>query len=222
MWIKQPGRPGLLLLGLVLLRTVAFAQAGPRSAPPIEEAFAVKCASDSTCVELAAHGQAALGAGRYDDAIVDYQAAYNRIPDPLLLYNLARAHHKAGRPAEAATNYERYLTEGTQEPLEQRVKAEQFLRQARQELAARKPPEPPRPLTVAPTGLTSDPAAIAPIGAAAGLVTKVDKPVYKRWWLWTLLGTAAATGISIGVGLGVYAREPDFSGATRVTPFSNP
>jgi hypothetical protein len=44
-------------------------------------------------------------------------------------------------------------------------------------------------------------------------------PVYKKWWLWTLAGMAAAGGVALGVGL--YARGPDTSGVPALRPFAN-
>lgn len=135
-------------------------------------------------------------AGRYDEARRLYEAAYALRPSPILLYNLARVHHKAGRPAEAAGYYQRYLDAGAEGSEENRLKAQQLLEQARREAAPA--------VTVAPT-----PPAPAPEPAV---------PLYKKWWLWTAVG-AAAVGIGVGVGVGVAARRPDLGGATEVSPF---
>jgi len=56
-------------------------------------------------------GKVAYKKGRYDDAIIAFKAAYEALPKPKFLYNLARCHEKKGALAEAAGYYERYLTE---------------------------------------------------------------------------------------------------------------
>jgi hypothetical protein len=44
-------------------------------------------------------------------------------------------------------------------------------------------------------------------------------PVYKKWWLWTAMGVAAA-GIIIGASVGAYATRPLPSDATHIQPFN--
>jgi hypothetical protein len=40
--------------------------------------------------------------------------------------------------------------------------------------------------------------------------TRVDKPVYKKWWLWTIVG-GVAVGAALGVGLGLgLSNGPQF------------
>ena len=56
-------------------------------------------------------GKVAYKNERYDDAIIAFKAAYEALPKPKFLYNLARCHEKKGALAEAARHYERYLTE---------------------------------------------------------------------------------------------------------------
>ena len=54
-------------------------------------------------------GLAAYGGGDYDAAVDFYQRAYDLIPHPVLLFNIAQAHRLAGRTAEALDFYRRYL-----------------------------------------------------------------------------------------------------------------
>lgn len=48
-------------------------------------------------------------------------------------------------------------------------------------------------------------------------MAKIDPPVYKKAWFWSVVGVAAA-GVAIGVGLGAYAREPNISDLPVVQP----
>jgi tetratricopeptide (TPR) repeat protein len=53
-------------------------------------------------------GAALARAGRYEEAIAEYDRALSRSPEnPALLLNLGLAYYKTGRPAEAATRFER-------------------------------------------------------------------------------------------------------------------
>ena len=53
-------------------------------------------------------GAALARAGRYDEAIAEYDRALSKSPDnPALLLNLGLAYYKTGRPAEAAARFER-------------------------------------------------------------------------------------------------------------------
>ena len=49
--------------------------------------------------------------GQYDKAIEEFQGLYELKPQPILLFNLAQAHRKAGHKAQALDLYERYLRE---------------------------------------------------------------------------------------------------------------
>lgn len=54
-------------------------------------------------------GSTALAAGKADEAVTNFEAAYAAQPSPALLYWLGEAHRTAGHPAKAAGYYRRYL-----------------------------------------------------------------------------------------------------------------
>lgn len=64
-------------------------------------------------------------AGQFDAAVADFQAAYEMKPLPLLLFNLAQAHRKAGHHRQALELYERFLAEEKKPDL--RPDAERFI-----------------------------------------------------------------------------------------------
>src|SRR5687767_3337095 len=54
-------------------------------------------------------GQAHQAAGEYDQALTEYRAAYDLLPHPLLLFNLAQVYRLQGKLSEAVDHYEQYL-----------------------------------------------------------------------------------------------------------------
>src|SRR5262245_57208601 len=47
--------------------------------------------------------------GRYDDAVKEFEAAYQLKNDPAFLYNLAQSYRQAGKPEQALHFYKTYL-----------------------------------------------------------------------------------------------------------------
>lgn len=207
--------PSVALFAFMLTATrVVLAAASPPA--PV-----VSCDADPECSRMADQASKHSQAGRYGEARRLYEAAYALRPDPLLLYNLGRVQHKAGRPADAAGYYERYLAAGAEGSETNRRKTELLLEQARKEagIAA------PTTQAVSPSTAVQSPASQPTVStgstgiepsAASG--TEQPKPLYKKWWLWTAVG-AAAVGIGVGLGVGLAARRPDLSGAVEVMPF---
>lgn len=163
---------------------------------------AVRAQRLDECSRIDAEAFAHMQASRLDEAQRAYERAYALCRDPKLLYNLGRAVHKAGQPAKAAGYYQHYLATRVETDPVQIQRAQQFLAQAQREAAA----SPAGSL-----GLTPAPGWPRDAGTS-------PTPVYKKWWLWTLVGVGVA-GVAVGVGLGVAARRPDLSDAAIATPF---
>jgi iron complex outermembrane receptor protein len=111
----------------VLLRVVALAVMAAAVVP----ARTLAEPADRNAVKLAKQyvdaGLAAQNARDYDTAITLYTKAYELVPHPLLLFNLAQAHRLAGRDDQALPLYEKYLAEepgGAQAPIAQELVAE--------------------------------------------------------------------------------------------------
>jgi tetratricopeptide (TPR) repeat protein len=60
-------------------------------------------------MRLFGEGRAKYDSGRYDEAIAAFTRAYALAPDPLLVFNIAQAHRRAGNCAAAVAAYEDYL-----------------------------------------------------------------------------------------------------------------
>lgn len=156
-------------------------------------------------------------AQKYEDSIPEFQAAYQRMANPGLLFNLAQAYRKAGHPREAIEYYDRYLSATPQLHEEVRHKVDSYLAEARNTLAALElemkrrlseekaarehEPEPAAPAPPSPAP-SAPPPALAVVAAPAAAPAAPTKPIYKRWWLWTAVGgvvaAAAITGAAVG------------------------
>ena len=74
--------------------------------------FAASSALADARTEARAHfkkGMEAIGNGHYDEGIVELQRAYDILPHPNVLYNIARAYAEEGELEPCVENYKRYL-----------------------------------------------------------------------------------------------------------------
>src|SRR5690349_21282804 len=104
-----------VLLRLVLLGAIgavgavaAPADALAQTAPSADKKQAAKQFVDA--------GLAAQSAGDYDKAIALYSKAYELVPHPTLIFNLAQAHRLAGHIEQSLALYRRYLAEDPRGP----------------------------------------------------------------------------------------------------------
>ncbi|HNN97179.1 MAG TPA: tetratricopeptide repeat protein [Pseudomonadota bacterium] len=142
-------------------------------------------------------------AQRYEDAIPEFKAAYEREPKPGLLFNLAQSYRKAGHPREAIEYYDRYLSSEPKLDNEMRRKVDGYLAEARntlaalelemkqrlaEEKAAREREREPAPSTVAPDptagpGPAVSPTAVSPTAVSptvAGATASRTDPAISR------------------------------------------
>ena len=73
-------------------------------------------------------------AGRYAEAIAEYEKAHDAVPDPAFLYNVARCLHLSGEREPAIEKYEEYLGEKSTGEIAEEAKS--FAAELRAELAA--------------------------------------------------------------------------------------
>jgi tetratricopeptide (TPR) repeat protein len=194
-WLSQTsyhGRMKLALACAVLLAAVSVAHADDR--------------------ELARkhfrEGSQHYKLGEFNDALTSFKAAYRAFEDPSLLFNIAQCQRQLNLKQDAIHTYRAYLHDVPNAPERGEVQStiaalEDAL--ARERAAASSPPHgtlgtPPETGPSAP----GEPNAAAP--ARADLVatgpTAARTPVYKKWWLWTIVGAVAAGGaVALGVAL---------------------
>lgn len=140
------------------------------------------CMDDAHCKELADRGQAAYQQQLYDAAVVSLREAYALHPVTWLLFNLGRSYQKLGKTDEALAAYRTFLQQSrAQDEALEREKARVVVEQIERDRSAQ----------------------AADLNPAA---STEKKPVYKKWWFWTILGGIAAAGVAVGVGVGVGSK----------------
>ena len=159
------------------------------------------CLKDAEC---RGHYDKAIGqyeAGRYNAALPEFQAAYQSRQMPWLLINIGRTLHRLGRLQEAISYYERYQKAAPSGDPDTQKKVAEYMAQARVLLEAKSATEQPDP-AVAPVAPVASAGPVAPPQPVPDGGAAASKPIYKKWWFWTIVGVAVAgtvTGIAVGV-----------------------
>jgi hypothetical protein len=155
---------------------------------------------------------AAYNIGDFARATVEYREAYRLVHDPVLLYDAAQACRLGNDPSQALFLYRSYLralpSAANRSQVEERIAAleKQLMAQPANPEPTPKPPikqeelpKPPPP----PPQMNVNPVPTATGSIAAKITERHSRtPVYKKWWLWTIVGVVAA-GAAVGIGLGV-------------------
>ncbi len=150
--------------------------------------------------------------GEYGQALDDFKNGYRAKEDPVFLYNIAQCYRMMKQNGDAIRYYRLYLSRApdasNRAEIEERiVKLQELVDREPQKQPATPPPAPTQP----PAALQSTPTTTVVATPAAPAKT----PVYKKWWLWTLVGVAAVgAGVGLGVGL---TRSSTPSGTTFPT-----
>jgi tetratricopeptide (TPR) repeat protein len=156
-------------------------------------------------------------AGQYEDAIEAFREAYRQKPQALIMFNIAQAFRKDGKPASALEHYQRFLAEVKpgEEPGSQE-NAKKYIAEIEKQLSlAPKPVEEPPPSPVPQVLVVPPPARPPPPPILPPEPPKQPEkvPVYKKWWLWTAVAGVAVVAIAVGVGVGVGTKSNDPSTA---------
>lgn len=211
-WLNAPKWARLLVPCFVaLLLGASQAQAGPNAPDD-------GCLNDTVCRNHYGQGVKLFEAGRFEAALPEFQAAYERRQMPWLLINMGRTLHRLGRAREALDYYQRFKQAESKPDAETLERLEKYIAQA-QALASTPPPSeggvtPPNPPTSG-TDPQSDPTK-APANEPGK--ESAPTPLYKKWWLWTAVGGGVVAIVVIGVAAGVASRNsglPD--GVTQLT-----
>lgn len=123
------------------------------------EAAPDACLRDAKCRQLEDAGIDASGRKAYDEALKQFQAAYERVPLPRLLLNIGRSLHHLGKYQDALTYYDRFKSAAPSIDEDMGQKLARFQAEARERLAAPPPdPKPPKvePLKVDPSPVVTD------------------------------------------------------------------
>ncbi|MEZ4398882.1 MAG: hypothetical protein R3B06_02625 [Kofleriaceae bacterium] len=135
-----------------------------------------------------AKGDKLFALGKFDQALDEFEAAYEAKPAPKLLFNIGQAHRNLGHAREAIFAYRKYLRELPDAPNREAVEKlidELEAQQADDEARARAREDELERERI------RQAAQVAPAARPAA-----DKPIYTRWWFWG--GIAAVAGASAG------------------------
>ena len=157
--------------------------------------------------------------GNYEQAIVEFQEAYQKRQLPTLLFNIAQAHRKSGHWAEALSLYERFLKDDPKSSLSPEAEAHAAAMRARLD-AVRATAEREAAERLA-QRRTEEAEAMSKAHEALLVAAKQkEKPVYKKAWFWGVIGGAVAAGaITTGLVIGLRQREPSADLGVRVVEF---
>jgi tetratricopeptide (TPR) repeat protein len=131
--------------------------------------------------ELYEQGRRMFDVKLYAEALERFRAAYQAAPLPAFLYNIALCEDRLGHPDDALDSLQQFFARVDPATDVREVRAFQKELEARRARAGQQP--------IAPSSTPS------------------QKPVYKRWWPWTVLAGGVVVGVGLGVGLGLGLRD---------------
>jgi len=163
-------------------------------------------------------GEEAYRQGKFAFAAERFEEAYRIAKFPTILYDLAQAYrrlyeteHNVDHLKKAIEAYRVFLMQAPH--AKQHAVAQKFLAMLDVELVEsqsygargvrERATDAPRvgPLATSPQAGAPQVAPVAATSVAKPLAQK--QPVYKKWWLWTIVGVGAAA-VAVGAGVGVY------------------
>jgi tetratricopeptide (TPR) repeat protein len=175
-------------------------------------------AADNKAVAKDAYleGQRLYELGEYQKALDSFKRAYLAYDDPAFLFNLGQCYRMIGDKPEAVRSYKQYLRKVPNGP--NRAEIEKIVSDLEaaieQDRTARtRPPDGVRPPngegTPAPAPAeTGAPSAGATSSSATSTTaSRAERPVYKKWWLWTIVGGVVVAGVAVGLGVGLTANK---------------
>jgi tetratricopeptide (TPR) repeat protein len=138
--------------------------------------------------------------GEFAEAANEYQEAFKLKPDPALLYNAAQSYRLANNLERALILYKNYLqlypNEANADEVRRQIdKLKEAIAAA--DRAKTAPPQGTNEPKQLPQGQTAAKPEAVPAAATAQTETPPparETPVYKKWWLWTIVGVVVAGG----------------------------
>jgi tetratricopeptide (TPR) repeat protein len=169
-----------LILALVLVALAPAARAAPKRPAPVYDQKQEK--------EARAHfdrAERAFNLRRFDEALAGYQAAYEALPLPAFLFNIAQCHRNLGNRDQAVFFYQRYLTLAPEAPNRRIV----------EDLIAEQKRPPRAPASRVDLNLHADPSAASHLEQQPR--TKAMTWQRTRWWLAGSLAVAVVAGVAL-------------------------
>lgn len=162
--------------------------------------YSFLCQDVSSCSELAKEARSLSKRKNLQEAQRIYQRLYATWPDPNLAFDVARVLEKQDRLQDAIPFYLTCIHSPFCLPELQALARNRV--GASHPLPGSRGPDP----DLGSVRNRSDP--IGGLRHAAHNDSSVREPLYKRWWLWGVLGMTLST-IGLGVSFGVYFKRPD-------------
>ena len=126
-------------------------------------------------------GEKVFALGKFDEALDEYQKAFDAKPIPDFLYNIAQCYRNLGDYDQAIFSFKKFLQLAPDAPNRESVERTiSQLEDKRQREGGKK-------------FVTKTPSITTPHSN--------DTPIYKQWWFWTgvaVVGVAGGTGIYLG------------------------
>lgn len=137
------------------------------------------------------------------EALKEFEAAYFNYEEPAFLYNIAQCHRQLGHDEEAIKFYQTYLRKvpraANRAEVEKKIAALEA-RAAENKAAAERAEKAAAEKAAAEKEQKS--ALLTPIESPMPKsAVATTTPLYKKWWLWTIVGVAAV-GAAVGIGVG--------------------
>lgn len=173
----------------------------------------IASAQDRAKARAAFHsGSQHYNLGEFQQALDSFREAYRNYEDPSFLYNIAQCERQLGHKREAVREYRAYLNNS--DNADNRDSVRQIIAQLEREIAiddqraaaaaaaaAAARPTPPAVVTT-----IAEP---TPATLTTSTPSKIDrKPVYKKWWVWTIVGGVVAAGAAAGLAVALTRTGP--------------
>ena len=160
---------------------------------------------------LFAEGTTQYNLARFEEALGKFQDAYLAKAEPGLLINIGQCYRMLGNHKQAVYSYRRFLDAAPPDhPMRTAItelvaSEEEAIKKGNEAFLppiAVKHAEPVAPAIIAPVAVL--PSAIPTVKkeAASHVALKATStPVYKKWWLWAIVGGVVAVGAGVGIGV---------------------
>jgi hypothetical protein len=176
--------------------------------------------------KLYSEGQRYYDLNQFPEALDAFRKAYWNYEEPSFLFNIAQCYRALGEKEQAVKFYRSYLRKDTGaanreevkkivDSLEAMIAKERETamsppqgtigpgeRPAKPQKSGEPTPEPVQPQATEPKPQPAPPANAQPTNLQLTATPIRPTPAYKRWWVWTLVGVAAA-GAAAGIAVGV-------------------
>jgi tetratricopeptide (TPR) repeat protein len=165
--------------------------------------------------ELYREGKRQYDLNEFAKALELFKRGYEVYEEPALLYNIAQCYRQLGNDEQAIAFYRSYLRQMDSVPnreevqrviasLEQSVSArrEQKERERREQLAQKRAEAEMAERKAKAANLEVE--ALALKKELAAKPPAPPKPIYKQWWLWTVVGGVVVGAVAAGLAVALY------------------